>query len=452
MARHVKRLWDEERTALLDQSELLVEKGKGGPDYFLAWLQEPEMLTCPLCSGKIIKIQDLFSKTYHELIQTGDGSTVVTLEYDFHKFRCLNDACRHIFAKEIRFASRRDNVTYRLESKIAQLVMDGLSYGDISNLFQSAITRQAVGQIFNRWVRKKEELRKTQNPPSSIAIVSGATDKDRYTAILNLDDGIKVYDVLFGVQSADIAAVIRRIGADRIKTILSNCDPTIIETIKDNLPKALHIIPVHYWFKLVSDDFAEYAHDRIKWCSVPDKDALIMRPETELGFRTSNISRLLNERPVIAKPYRNFNDLRALISRRDEMWVFQELADWIESTRYKTGKDCAGIFYSLQSFIGKVFTGIAGSVALVILALYGWIEVQSESFADLAAQGVTQTESALNVLWSLGYLVPMIGYAIAAILLCAFYRLKDKDAALMARCNAGLITREECEAQLSRKY
>ena len=56
-----------------------------------------------------------------------------------------------------------------------------------------------------------------------------------------------------------------------------------------------------------------------------------MRPETELGFRTSNISRLLNERPVIAMPYRNFNDLRALISRRDEMWVFQELADWIES-------------------------------------------------------------------------------------------------------------------------
>ena len=332
MARRAKRSWDEERTALLDQSELLVEKGKGGPDYFLAWLQEPEMLTCPLCSGKIIKIQDLFSKTYHELIQTSDGSTVVTLEYDFHKFRCLNDACRHIFAKEIRFASRRDNVTYRLESKIAQLVMDGLSYGDISNLFQSSITRQAVGQIFNRWVRKKEELRKTQIPLSSIAIVSGATDKDRYTAILNLDDGIKVYDVLFGVQSADIAAVIRRIGAGHIKTILSDCDPTIIETIKDNLPKASHIIPVHYWFKLVTEDFAEYAHDRIKWCSVPDKDALIMLPETELGFRTSNISRLLNERPVIAMPYRNFNDLRALISRRDEMWVFQELVDWIDNT------------------------------------------------------------------------------------------------------------------------
>jgi len=38
------------------------------------------------------------------------------------------------------------------------------------------------------------------------------------------------------------------------------------------------------------------------------------------------------------------------------------------------------------------------------------------------------------------------------VLLYAFYNLTDKDAALMAQCNAGVITREECEAQLSKKY
>lgn len=331
MARQAKRLWDEERTALLGQRELFVEKGKGGPDYFLAWLQAPEVDACPLCAGKVIKIQDLFSKTYYDFVQSDDDYMVISLEYDFHKFRCLNDACHHIFAKEIHFASRRDNVTYRLENKIAQLVIDGLSYGNISNQFQSTISRQAVGQIFNRWVRKKEELRKMQNSSSSIAIVSGATDKDRYTVIINLDDEIKIYDVFYGVQSADIASAIRRIGADRIKTVLSDCDPTIVETIKDNLPKASHVIPVHYWFKLVSEDFAEFAHERIKWCSVLDKDNLILQPETELGFRGSSISRLLNARPVIAAPYRNFNDLRALINRRDEMWVFQELVDWVEN-------------------------------------------------------------------------------------------------------------------------
>ena len=126
--------------------------------------------------------------------------------------------------------------------------------------------------------------------------------------------------------------------------------------------------------------------------------------------------------------------------------------DTIEFTKYKTGKDCAGIFYSLQSFINKVVNGVTGSIGLYILALYGWKEVQGESFADLAAQGITQTKEALDALWGLGYLVPSIGFAISAVLLYAFYNLKDKDADLMAKCNAGLITREECEAQLSRKY
>ena len=126
--------------------------------------------------------------------------------------------------------------------------------------------------------------------------------------------------------------------------------------------------------------------------------------------------------------------------------------DTIDYTRYKTGKDCSGIFYSLQSFITKALNGVVGSVALYILALSGWQEVQGESFADLAAQGVTQTPQALDALWSLGYLIPAIGMGIAAILLYAFYNLKDEDAALMAQCNAGKITREECEARLSRKY
>ena len=119
--------------------------------------------------------------------------------------------------------------------------------------------------------------------------------------------------------------------------------------------------------------------------------------------------------------------------------------DTIEYTRYKTGKDCAGIFYALQSFINKALNGVVGSVALFVLAMFGWQEVQGESFADLAAQGVTQTPQALDALWNLGYLI-------AALLLYLFYNLKDKDAELMAQCNAGKITREECESKLSRKY
>ncbi len=126
--------------------------------------------------------------------------------------------------------------------------------------------------------------------------------------------------------------------------------------------------------------------------------------------------------------------------------------DTVEYTRYKTGKDCSGIFYALQSFLNKALNGVTNSVALFILAMYGWQEVQGESFADLAAQGVTQPQSALDALWNLGYLIPAVGFLVSAVVLYALYNLKDKDAALMTQCNAGQITREECEAQLSKKY
>lgn len=329
MGKRIIRQWNEERTELLAQNELFVQTGKGSNKYFSAWLQEPEVESCPWCFSKAIKTQDLFSKTYLDLVHENDKSYVINLEYCFHKFRCLNDECRHIFAKEIHFASKYDNITYRLENEIARLVMSGLSYGKISNQLQDSITRQAVGQIFNRWVRKKEDYCKIQTPPSCIAIISGITDKDRYTLFLNLDNGISIYDALYGVRSSDIVASLRRIGIKNIQTVLSDCDPTIVETIKDFLPHATHIIPVQYWFKLVSDDFCAFTHDRIKWCTVPDKDNLITEPITRLGFHTSNLERLFRERPAVEVPHKNFNDLRALINHRDEMWIFEELEEWI---------------------------------------------------------------------------------------------------------------------------
>ena len=125
--------------------------------------------------------------------------------------------------------------------------------------------------------------------------------------------------------------------------------------------------------------------------------------------------------------------------------------DTIEYTRYKTGKDCSGIFFALNSFITKLTQGIASSLGLFLLGLSGWIEIEATDFADIAAQGVQQPESALNMLWIVYTLIPAIG-TILGVIVIAFYRLKDKDVELMTKCNGGEITREECEAQLSRKY
>ena len=122
--------------------------------------------------------------------------------------------------------------------------------------------------------------------------------------------------------------------------------------------------------------------------------------------------------------------------------------DTIEYTRYKTGKDCSGIFFSMNAFVNKLTSSISASLGLFILGLSDWVPVEAESFEELAALNVPQSQSALNTLWLVYMLIPAIG-TILGVAVMAFYRLKEKDAALMAQCNAGDISREECEASLA---
>ncbi len=123
----------------------------------------------------------------------------------------------------------------------------------------------------------------------------------------------------------------------------------------------------------------------------------------------------------------------------------------VEYARYKTGKDSSGIAFAITSFFNKTTTSIAASLGLFLLGLSGWQTVVANSFADLEAAAVVQPASVYPVLWFLYVGLPAIGYLLG-VLVIFFYRLKDKDVELMAKCNGGEITREECDAQLSRKY
>lgn len=125
--------------------------------------------------------------------------------------------------------------------------------------------------------------------------------------------------------------------------------------------------------------------------------------------------------------------------------------DTIEYTRYKTGTDCSGIFFAMKSFITKATYSIGGSLGLFLMGLFGWVEVTATDFADLEAQNIAQPESALNGMWLVYTLIPALG-TIAAAAVMMLYNLKENDVELMAQCNAGKITREECEAKLSRRY
>jgi Na+/melibiose symporter-like transporter len=125
--------------------------------------------------------------------------------------------------------------------------------------------------------------------------------------------------------------------------------------------------------------------------------------------------------------------------------------DAIEYSRYKTGQDCSGIFFALDSFVAKAFGGVGAALALFALGLFQWTPVDAAGFGDLLAQNVPQSDLALTGLWVLFTIVPACGILLSALAML-FYDLKDSDAELMAHCNAGTITREECEAQLSRAY
>ena len=145
------------------------------------------------------------------------------------------------------------------------------------------------------------------------------------------------------------------------------------------------------------------------------------------------------------------NVIRAVPGSIQGVLAFMFTPDCAEYGRYKTGISATGITFAIQTFSVKITAAISSSLALFLLGLWGWVSVQASDFAELEALGVQQSAQAMNGLWIVYALIPTIGLAIAGICYL-FYKLSDKDVQIMAKCNSGEITREEAEAQLSRKF
>lgn len=120
--------------------------------------------------------------------------------------------------------------------------------------------------------------------------------------------------------------------------------------------------------------------------------------------------------------------------------------DLAEIARYRTGQDVAGIVAAIGGFVSKVVASVASSVTLLILGVYGFVAVEANSFEELAAlnaQGIgLQTEQALEGLWNVSYLFPMIGFALAGVAFL-FVRVKRKQVQVMMQVNNGQLRKEE---------
>lgn len=123
------------------------------------------------------------------------------------------------------------------------------------------------------------------------------------------------------------------------------------------------------------------------------------------------------------------------------------LTDVVENVKYKYHMDASGVIFSLNTFAEKLAQAISNSLPMLILGLLGWQSVEAESFADLAAAGVTQTPLALKGLWMINTLYPFLGGALAAIAISR-YKLNKNQVEIMTACNDGTITHDDAEAKL----
>ena len=131
--------------------------------------------------------------------------------------------------------------------------------------------------------------------------------------------------------------------------------------------------------------------------------------------------------------------------------AFMFTPDCAEYGEYKSGINAKGITFAIQTFSVKITGAVSSALALFLLGLFQWITVEAESFEELAAMNIQQSAGALNGLWIVYALVPVIGMIISTFFYL-FYKLNDKDVQIMAKCNSGEITRAEAEMLLSRKY
>lgn len=115
----------------------------------------------------------------------------------------------------------------------------------------------------------------------------------------------------------------------------------------------------------------------------------------------------------------------------------QFTGDFVEYGEFVTGKRLQGTAYSIQTFVFKFMNAVPAAVAMFILGAFGFVE----------GEGAAQPPSALNAIWVLLILSPVVG-ALLSLPIFAKYKLRDKTVQIMAEANSGEITREEAEAQL----
>lgn len=115
--------------------------------------------------------------------------------------------------------------------------------------------------------------------------------------------------------------------------------------------------------------------------------------------------------------------------------------DCAEYGHYKTGIYAPGITFATQTFFAKLMTALSTALGAFALAMIGFVE----------GEGAVQITGFADKLWACSIWLPVIGTIIALVILRQ-YKLNDHDVELMAKCNSGVISREEAQSHMLNKY
>ncbi len=140
----------------------------------------------------------------------------------------------------------------------------------------------------------------------------------------------------------------------------------------------------------------------------------------------------------------------AIPSTLSGLLAFTFTLDALEYGRYKTGINATGINFAVQTFSAKIPGAVNTALGALLLSMTSFVVYEAESIAELAT--LPQTQQAITEMWVVLGLPPIIVNAVCYGMLLLFYKLRSKDVALMSKYNAGEISREDCDAQLSRRY
>ncbi|WP_026488559.1 MFS transporter [Butyrivibrio sp. XBB1001] len=123
--------------------------------------------------------------------------------------------------------------------------------------------------------------------------------------------------------------------------------------------------------------------------------------------------------------------------------VYMFTPDCVEYGQYVTGVRQEGITFSIQTCVTKLSAALMSSISLLLLALFGFKAINAD-----AVTGIVDETGAYGC-WNVLTWISAIGPVFAIIILVLGYKLRDNSVSLMALCNNGEITRQECDLRIS---